>query len=325
MRAGGNQVVRERLAGQRVGDSLAGEEFTEIARSHPCGRDGAGGGAAFADDAFFKIAEEEDLAAAVEDLGKDDGTTEGEAELVALEGRLRLLGSVEEVLGVELLVAEELEGGAVEVVGPGLEVDVDDAAHGAAVLGGVGVGLDLELLDGVDGGLDHLAAALGAGELVGVVVDAVDHEVVLGDLHAAGAEAAVAAAAGGLDGAGREQGELVVLAAVEGHVDDAAVVDHLALAGFDGVELQGVGGDDDVLGDGADFKGEIEFGPLIDREDDAGTSDGLEALLLDGDGVGAGLQQGNGVVAIGVGLGLSGDVGGDVGDGNACRGHDGAG
>ena len=68
--------------------------------------------------------------------------------------------------------------GAVELVGAAAERGVDDGAAGAAVLGAEVVGLDLELLDRVGRDLhDLVREALVAGA-VGVVVDAVEDEVV---------------------------------------------------------------------------------------------------------------------------------------------------
>src|SRR5262249_60234085 len=78
-----------------------------------------------------------------------------EAELVAPEvvlvgvlGRRRR----EEVPRVQGLVAEELERRAVQLVGPRLRAQVDDAAVEASELGGRRIGHDLELLDGGDDG-----------------------------------------------------------------------------------------------------------------------------------------------------------------------------
>ncbi len=59
-----------------------------------------------------------------------DRTAEGKAILVALEGRL--LARVEEVLGVERVVAQELKDRAVKIVGAGLDRNVDGPAERAA-------------------------------------------------------------------------------------------------------------------------------------------------------------------------------------------------
>ena len=73
------------------------------------------------------------------------------AELVLLEVRLGAAGAVvEEVVGVERVVAVELEAAAVRDVGARLDLQVHDAAERAAELGRVGRGLQLELVERVD-------------------------------------------------------------------------------------------------------------------------------------------------------------------------------
>jgi hypothetical protein len=58
-------------------------------------------------------------------------------------------GGLEEAGGVEVGVADELVERGVEFVGAALRGDVDGGAGGAAVLGALVVGHDLELGDGV--------------------------------------------------------------------------------------------------------------------------------------------------------------------------------
>ena len=76
------------------------------------------------------------------------------------------------VLGVELVVAEELEQRSVIVVGARLGGDVD-LCRLAAELGRIDAGLNLELLQRVDGRLDDVGVEVRVG-----VVDAVEREVV---------------------------------------------------------------------------------------------------------------------------------------------------
>jgi hypothetical protein len=63
----------------------------------------------------------------------DDRAAAVETELVALEWR-RLRRSLEEIAGVERVVAKELESGPVERVGARSGCDVDDRARVPAVL-----------------------------------------------------------------------------------------------------------------------------------------------------------------------------------------------
>src|SRR5439155_13118960 len=82
------------------------------------------------------IAEEEERAVlAVQPGTEPDRRTEGEAKLVALEGRNGQAGIVKEVLRVQLLVPEKLERFAVELVRAGARRDVDDGAAVAPVFG----------------------------------------------------------------------------------------------------------------------------------------------------------------------------------------------
>src|SRR6185503_17274433 len=124
-----------------------------------------------------------------------DGPTQRASELVPVELLLRLH---EEVAGVEGVVAQELEQAAVELAAAGLGGRVEHAAR-LAELGGVGALLDLELLQGVDRGLDVRPALMVVGH-----VHAVDLEGELAAPHAAdrgagdevGADADQVAAAG---------------------------------------------------------------------------------------------------------------------------------
>ena len=102
------------------------------------------------------------------------------APLVLAERRLVEVNRIAEdvellevLLRVERVVAEIVEGVAVQAVGSALRDDVDDAAGRLAELRGVGVGQDLELADR----FLAEARAHGADDLV-VVVEAVHHDVV---------------------------------------------------------------------------------------------------------------------------------------------------
>ena len=101
-----------------------------------------------------------------------DGLGEEEGVSVVMEG-LELAVGIE---GVQVGIAEVVEGVAVECVGAALGDGVDLSAGGLAELDGVVGGLGLELLDGVDGvdvgGAGCAAAGLGEQHLV--VVGTVD-------------------------------------------------------------------------------------------------------------------------------------------------------
>ena len=81
-----------------------------------------------------------------------DGTAQGPAKLVLAELRTGHAGFIgEEIVGVELVVAQELIKTAVESVGPGLSQQIDHGPARAAHFRGVAVGIHLHLLDHVDG------------------------------------------------------------------------------------------------------------------------------------------------------------------------------
>ena len=83
-----------------------------------------------------------------------------------------------------------------QLIGARLQRHADDARRRAAVLGGVAVGDDLELLDRVDRRLDDfLLAGVAGGDLLVVVVLAVEQERHLAAGLAADADADAAASA----------------------------------------------------------------------------------------------------------------------------------
>ena len=81
-----------------------------------------------------------------------DGTAQGPAKLVLAELRTGHAGFIgEEIVGVELVVAQELIKTAVKVVGAGLSQQIDHGAARAAHFRGVAVRVHLHFLDHVDG------------------------------------------------------------------------------------------------------------------------------------------------------------------------------
>ena len=104
----------------------------------------------------------------------------------------RYLGTlvVEVLAHVEGVVADVLPGAAVDSIGAGFDAGVDDRAGGVAELRAVGSGLDLELSESVRWRPDDVAGAVEEVDDVGVVVDAVEDEVVLLGALAVGVEVA---------------------------------------------------------------------------------------------------------------------------------------
>ena len=90
---------------------------------------------------------------------------------------------------VRVIVAQEVEAGAVIIVSAALGDHVD-LGRVVTVLGGIDAGLHLQFLDGVDGGLDHKGV-----EVHIAVVDAIERVVVEHDARAAHRYALVGAGA----------------------------------------------------------------------------------------------------------------------------------
>ena len=146
-------------------------------------------------------------------------------------------GPVEEILRVQIVVAQIFVEHAVDLVGAGLGGEVDLRAGAASELGGVGAGLHLEFLDGFGGDRD--------GVLVDrqiVVVHAVEQEViglfaraVDGDRPALGL---VLRTFHALIRAGDQQVQLQEIPAVQRQLGDFLVIDDIADGGRIGTSLR---------------------------------------------------------------------------------------
>src|ERR1019366_8691517 len=106
-----------------------------------------------------------------------NGPAKRDSELVLLVGLPA--EEIERVSAVQLVIAEELVQVAVEAVGAGLDDRIHDGTIAATEFRTIGISLCLEFADGVDGGLDHIRAAVQHVAQIGVVVDAVEQEVIL--------------------------------------------------------------------------------------------------------------------------------------------------
>ena len=243
----------------------------------------------------------------------------GEAELVAAEGRLP---GVEEVPGVQRVVAEVLEGGAVEHVAAGAGDDVEDAARRAPVLRAVGVGQEGELLDGLDPAHQALRAGRVAAQRV-QDVGAVEHVGVLrgaravhGDLGPlAGQDVALVGAC--LGRARLQQDELREVAAVEGQGLDLLLRDERAVGRAARLHAQpGPGRRDlDALRHRPRREDDVGLRVLADAEVREQPR-GPEAGRLRGHLVRADLQLAEGVAAVVVAHRLAGVVGGKMAHGD---------
>jgi hypothetical protein len=302
-------VLRDLVAGERL-PYVAGEgerivdrgHAAEIAVAHGCrGHVAArGGGGA---DTLALVVEEEERAIA------DDAPAERAAELVIGQ---RVHPNVKVLPGVEVVVAQELEQRAVEVVRAGLNLQVDHPAGRAAILGRVVAGLKAELADGLGGGDHH-----GQAEHDGVVVDAVDHPVVLvgrlavdRDRRSAlpGGDGRVAPAVG----AGNQQAELHEMAAVERKLFDLGLFDQLVDRGGLRVDHRRAGGHGDGLRHLPGLKGDVDARRLVDGKLNGVGGVLLEAGHLNAHAIGAHGKRRQHVVAGTVGFHRANGVGGQV-------------
>ena len=257
----------------------------------------------------------------------DDGAADAVSIDVALEGD-DVAAGVEIIFGIELFVADEFISGAVEAVGAGLRDGADDDAGVAAVIGTEGVGLDLELLDHVNVGLERDLVLRHVAE-----VDAIE-QVIRGVFAGAGGVNAGDADAAGdgeegpvvgarRDGALSEQRDIEKKAAVERDFDNLAVGNDFAQGCGFGLDAGAGGFDGEEAGDVADLHDDIEARAVGDGEGDLGPDEGFEAALFGLELIAAGLDKGEFVFADGVGLGGEGDASVVVGESEGDVGHGG--
>jgi hypothetical protein len=156
-------------------------------------------------------------------------------------------------------------------------LDEDDASVGAAVLGRVAVGLNAELGDGIDDGVEGDLAGFGL-EDADAVVDVL-------------ADARTAAVDPGQDGAGREidarqKGhERDEVAAVQGKGHDALLLDGEACGAGAGAQQRGFGADFEDFRDFAEFEAEVETKAVAEAEFDGGVAQWAEAVHFGGEAV----------------------------------------
>ena len=224
-------------------------------------------------------------------------------------------------VGVEVAVPVELEHVPVELVGTRLDDVADDPARDVPDVGGVVVGLDTDLGDGVGARLVADAVVHGVVDL-----DPVHHEVVgllpvavdVGT-RAGPAVRGVGLAAGiGSDGAGQEEGQLARVAAVQGQRLHGLAGKHLAHRRGFRLKDRRLRPDFHRVLEGPDLELEVHAGDLLRFERDRLRGRGLEARQLRLDHIGADRDGGDGVVSGLVGHRRIGHVRGLV-DGADCH------
>jgi hypothetical protein len=315
-RVPGEGIARRAAAGARAGGGrivdgghAAADRLGEDALSLQGGGDGGDADAADALAHALVVDEEERPV-----LG--DGPAQDEAELVAAEAGLvgvTVGRGREQVARVHVLVTEELERRAPELIRPRPRAEVDDAAVEAPELRRRDVGHHLELLDGVDDREVGHRSGLGLQDgdaVVQVLVDA--------------GPPAVEAREGG---PGRERHarnqrhQREEAAAVQRELQDEAVGDHLAQARRLRLQQGRVGGHRRRLAHVADRELDVQAHALAGRDVDAVPHEALEARRFHHEGVGPWREPGERVEA---GRARRGDVlaaGRDVAGGHLRLGH----
>jgi hypothetical protein len=194
----------------------------------------------------------------------------------------------------------------------------DDGAGASSEFSRVGVGLNLELLQGLDRRLHELHVLAAKRVRVGDVVHAVEQEHVVERAVAVDVEDALEVDAREPRRAGkdsrREERELVVVAAVERQIDDFLLIDHRAARRRLRVEQGRAGGDLDDLRELAWLQRQVDARHLRHLERDAGAEDPREPAGLDGHRVLTRSKAGDGIRAFVAGFRADCDVGPDVGD-----------
>ncbi len=190
-------------------------------------------------------------------------------------------------------VAQKLVSRAVKLVRSGTHGRVDHAAADAAVFRAEVAGDHFEFGKRIGRRLHHLARiALVAGR-IGVVIQPVQQEIVIGAAHAVHVERAFARRAGGRkqDRHGRtmhvrgKQREIGIIAAVQRQLDNLLRVDHLPVFARVGFEHLGGALHVDGLADCADLHGDVDALARIHRHVDTGGFEGFEAGELGRNGV----------------------------------------
>ncbi len=221
------------------------------------------------------------------------------AELVLAERRIEG-GLRKEAARIESAVAEKLEQRSMQRIGPGLRDHADLRAGSLPVFGAVGVGLDVELADGVDAQQVAAHAARSDGELArpGVLNAVEQHQIVHGPPSIHRERISVAGAGVGafqavVDDAGVQGHQIVEAAAVERQVLHFALSDESRNRGRGGVDHGGLFGDGHFLREIANLEPQIHHRFLPDHQIDAVANLGLEAGLF-GPAPGRGRRAGTG-------------------------------
>ena len=225
----------------------------------------------------FEVTEEEDLVL-------DDRPTPRYSELVqakfafssCVAHTLKIVGSV------KLIVAEKFPGGTVKLVGSGLDRRVENSGSGATILGTKVGRLNLELLDSIHRRKNDKIRTVEEIDGIGIVIDAVEHVVVLRRPIAIGGKGTAGSIASsirlGRVHSGGELREESKISSVQRKVVDVATVHHLADRGVLSLKNWNGTGDFHRLCHTPRLQFEIHQYVRADVHHDIGLGDGFKSL-----------------------------------------------
>ena len=300
----GDDVARERLAGQRIANRRG--ERGEVARQKGLARHAPQERLTLNGSQPFVGAKHEELVA-------HHRPAAGAAELVALVFRL---GRREEVLLIELIAAVELVGRAVHLVGSRFRDDGDNRLA-LAIFGGERVAKQAHFLHGVDRRVQRQIVEPQRPDIHAVdrvvgraVTSAFDRDELI-----AAPELRVAREVPGRH-ARRERRQRQHGAAVQRQVFDLLLVDHLSDGCALRLQQRRLAGHGDRFADGCDAERDRRPRRFTLTQDEIRQLRGPETLQLDFDVIGSGRERGNDESSLAVGDGDALGVGAHVRDGD---------
>ena len=238
----------------------------------------------------------------------EDRPANRNAKLVLLVRRFRQIGAKAVLRGIKSVIAQELPRAPVNSICSRLGGGIDDSAATASKLRRVIGGLNLEFGDGINAAQDGDISVV-----IGVVVDAIEQEIVLVAAHAVDGKTPACIAVGGraatvnrsLDDfgyPGGELGKIGVTSPVQRQQFDCLACHDIAEGGALGLEQRSGSTDLYGLRYGADLQSEVESNGLLHIEHDVVSYFFAKPGGFDGDGVPADMERSNQVVAVNVAL-----------------------
>ena len=217
-----------------------------------------------------------------------------------------------------------------KLVGAGLRRNVH-LGDAAAVLSAEDARLDLELLQGINGGQKEIGVEVRIGIFHAIKRVVIEMDALAGHIQSetvARAAHALLALRGSRTirrGAGNQRGKLQVVATVERQLDDALVFDHRAHRRSFSIQHGGAGGDIDDFGNITDLNREVDSHRLAGLQLDGVAHLGTETGRFHFYGVDARQKSRSRIETLGVRLEGTLNPGGRIGNGDGGTGDGGTG